>query len=194
MKARGQVFAEIEAGVPSTVISGADFLIYLGEEPALFLISSQLGLPVETLRARIADVSVAMEIEILDVPPPLPPVAPALPGFRVKQARDDVRGAGVRKTYIASVETKMARIRKLRLNRMKKTMSASLTDYLALYQTPATVAAATTRLARHAGTTPALLVKHGTEVVIQFSTFNTDGNWFSADISAVVRSKKVNAK
>jgi hypothetical protein len=38
------------------------------------------------------------------------------------------------------------------------------------------------------------LCRHGTEVLITFSRFNTDGNWFTGDSSSVIRTQKVSAK
>ncbi|MDO9442173.1 MAG: hypothetical protein Q7T73_14890 [Beijerinckiaceae bacterium] len=99
----------------------------------------------------------------------------------------------MRKSFNKSVEARLARIRKLRLLQMKRTMACSLTDYLGLYPTPATVAAVIERVARKARKTPAELTEHGVEVRILFERFLTDGKWFSADIAMVVVSQKVDA-
>jgi hypothetical protein len=87
MKTRQQVLEEIAVGASATVISGQDFLTYLGEDAGVFLLRQQFAMSADQLQARIDDVSVALEIELLDVPPPLPPVAPVLPGFTVRHWR-----------------------------------------------------------------------------------------------------------
>ncbi|MDO9442172.1 MAG: hypothetical protein Q7T73_14885 [Beijerinckiaceae bacterium] len=87
MKSRSKVLEENAAGAPATVISGEDFLVYLGEDAGIFLLRQQFAMSADQLQARINNVTVALEIELLDVPPPLPPVAPVLPGFRVSSWR-----------------------------------------------------------------------------------------------------------
>jgi hypothetical protein len=99
----------------------------------------------------------------------------------------------MRRKFNKSTEDRIARIRKLRLLAMKREMACSLTDYLGLYPTPATVAAVAERVASKARMTSEELTEHGVEVRILFERFLTDGKWFSADIAMVVVSKKVDA-